>query len=107
MSALVWLFSGIVHIVYINRLIAQISPEANKECKCSAVIPLNPLASREAKEDYEALQVAICYTKCPPAKPFCPLKKNVKESYDEYLARCNELSTKAKAAFDALPKEAP
>ena len=106
MSGVVWLFSGLVHIIYINRLVAQVSPETNKACRCDSVKPLNPLASRADKEQYEALQVAICYTKCPPAKPFCPLKKTKEESFDEYLGKCNELATKAKAAFEALPKDA-
>lgn len=67
---------------------------------------MNPLATRAQKEEYEALQVAICFTKCPPAKPFCPLKKAKDQSYDDYLAKCNDLAAKAKEAFDALPKAA-
>jgi hypothetical protein len=106
MSAIVWLFNGIVHIIYINRLVAQATFGSTPDrCVCDAVTPLNPLASREDKEAYEALNVAICYTKCPIANPFCPLKKTKTETYDEYLAKCNELATRAKAAFDALPKE--
>lgn len=108
-SAIVWLFGGLVHIIFTPRLLAQtMYGSIPDSCKCDAVTPLNPLASRADKEAYEALNVAICYTKCPVANPFCPLKKTKEDTYDEYLAKCNELASKAKAAYDALPKpEAP
>ena len=87
-SGFVWLFSGLVHVIYGPRLLAQINPEVNKDCMCDKVTPLNPLSSPEEKAAYEALQVAICYTKCPPKKPFCPLKKGKDQTYDDYVAKC-------------------
>jgi len=32
MSGIVWLFSGLIHIIYSPRLLAQINPEVNKPC---------------------------------------------------------------------------
>lgn len=107
MSGIVWLFSGLVHVIYGPRLLAQINPEVNKACMCDSVTPLDPLSSREEKDAYEALQVAICYTKCPPKTPFCPLKKGKKQSYEDYVAKCTELSAKAQVEFAKLPKPAP
>lgn len=91
MSAIVWLFAGLVHIIYSPRLLAQINPEVNKPCQCDYVTPLDPLSSNEEKVAYEALQVAICYEKCPPSKPFCPLKKGKDQSYEDYLSTCTAL----------------
>merc|ERR1712160_74337 len=53
-ETIAWLFSGLVHIIYTPRLLAQISPESNAECRCDSVVPLNPLSSRAQKEAYEA-----------------------------------------------------
>lgn len=109
MSGISWAVTGWVHYNYSGRLISN-SINMKKTfgveevCRCDSPQPLNPLASKADKEAYEALQVAICYAKCPPAQPFCPLKKTAEETYDEYLAKCNELATKGRAAFDALPK---
>ena len=49
MSAIVWLFAGLVHIIYSPRLLAQINPEVNKPCQCDYVTPLDPLSSNEEK----------------------------------------------------------
>jgi len=105
-SVISWLITSGFHLILSFRMVKQTAVNDKTNCTCDIVQPQNPLASNADKEAYEALNVAICYAKCPPAQPFCPLKKTKEESYDEYLAKCNELAAKGKAAFDALPKEA-
>jgi len=108
MAGIVWLFSGLVHIIYGARLLAQINPLVNKPCMCDNVKPLDPLSTSEEKAAYEALQVAICYEKCPPAAPFCPLKKGKDQTYEDYLSACNALKAKAATEFAKRPvPEAP
>lgn len=104
MAGIVWLFAGMVHIIYGPRLLAQINPIVNKPCQCDLVTPLDPLSSNEEKAAYEALQVAICYEKCPPEKPFCPLKKGKDQSYEDYITACTELKAKAAAEFAKRPQ---
>jgi len=106
MAGVVWLFSGLTHIIYGPRLLAQINPQVNKPCTCDQVTPLDPLSSNEEKAAYEALQVAICYAKCPPAKPFCPLKKGKDQSYEDYAAACTALKAQAEAEFAKQPQAA-
>lgn len=67
-------------------------------------MPLDPLSTREEKDAYEALQVAICYAKCPPKDPFCPLKKGKEQSYEDYLAACTALQVKGAEEFAKLPQ---
>lgn len=73
---------------------------------CDHVTPLDPLATPEEKSAYEALQVAICYEKCPPAQPFCPLKKGKDQSYEDYLSACTALKAKGAAEFAKRPQPA-
>lgn len=105
MGGLIWLFSGLVHVIYSPRLLAQVNPEINKPCMCDAVAPLNPLASRDAKDAYEAMAVALCYEKCPAEKPFCPLRKASSQSYEDYATACRDLQAKAASVYAGTQTE--
>jgi len=50
--------------------------------------------------------VAVCYEKCPPPAPFCPLKKGKDQSYEDYLSACTALKAKAAEEFAKRPTEA-
>lgn len=106
MAAVVWLFAGLSHIIYGPRLLAQINPDVNAKCTCDVVTPLDPLSSNEEKAAYEALAVAKCYAKCPPAKPFCPLKKGKDQSYEDYAQACAALKAQGEAEQAKAPSAA-
>lgn len=114
-SFAMWLFTGLVHIIYIDNFIAFIdASDPSSECVCTAPEVLD-LAEDADLETRLAWEFAIeqrritCNIQCPPPEKDCSLTRMEGQSLVDYLEACRVLQAEidaAKALAEAQEAEA-
>lgn len=93
MSFALWLFCGLIHIIYIVPFISFIDAREQPKCVCNApeVLDLDPDSDEETKlawefatEQYEK----VCNIECPPPPKDCPFEQLVEQSESDWRDAC-------------------